>query len=531
MTKHDEKNQLVFCRHLKDGIRTITILYFFLITPSLAFSLNKVIYVSPSKAYFIAGEGEDNGYTKGQDVCFDDPTYGRITCAKVFVSTKTASGFVILSKFMSKISLRTVVSPLRWRTKEKNYSTSATENDIASIKSSLEYLEKKDVQIIEESSTQKLNNSNSNRLRNERASSSRNPPSISNLNSRSTKSPLASRRNDRSSAKTIVRSRNTPQSLGYQRLNTNKSNTRVKKETEKESEEIRPSNQRSDQKANDKQAKPSKKIRPPKKPNTKVKTVVKTKIKIVPKTKIKKVFLTEFLGRPTSIEAGYILSLKQPIKNQRIEFITQSESSTNYWSNAVELNTLIPGFKLRLRQYLSNGWHYGINVHIYSVMTDSAQYLYDKRRPDLISEVSSKSNANSYGAEYGLTIPIAKYFDVDYAGGLAIYSNKISYNAKYYSSQNLTKENLLVSGVEHDVLYFSNEFRAKVLYKKYALSLNIGVDLSLVDLSGKPNSEAFDPNLNSGDQSSASSTQFDELIEDPVNLFSYYVGIGLQAKF
>ena len=104
-------------------------------------STNQVIFLSPTKAYFISNQGKENGYYGGKDVCFDDPKVGRITCARVYMSTPTASAYVLLSKFSEYVTLNTKITPLRWRVKNRQYNKQPNSDDIQYLKNKLSHLD------------------------------------------------------------------------------------------------------------------------------------------------------------------------------------------------------------------------------------------------------------------------------------------------------------------------------------------------------------------------------------------------------
>ena len=442
---------------------------------------SRVIFISPNNAYFISNQGETNGFVAGKDVCFDDPKVGRITCARIHLSTPTASAYVLLSKFSDFVTLDTLVSPLRWRVNDREYNKKPSQSDIRYLKEQLAHLD------TDEQKRKTLANSSST---NDKAAAA--GATAAGLNTGSNLSEYQKSVDAEQAAKTnsLTPSTQEPQV--------------VEKVVEKVVIVEKPGE-----------------------------VVVEKEVveKIVYKEKVvyKDSSQPAILSWPVTIELSYLSYLALPVVNNRVGFNTQSENETTYWKNLGEIDTITPSVRFRFKQYFTDDFFYGIKFSSNTETDDSVKTQYDLRIPGSTSTTITGIDSLSYGVEFGGTITRSSYFGLEYNTGLSVFSAKKTLTSSYTAGA--SSESLANITQKSDIFYLDNEIITKLTYNNLSAILSLGLGVSMFDLGGEASIQAFDPNRDQGDQTAASKQQLADIYEDPINLLSYFIGLGLEYRF
>lgn len=451
---------------------------------SLSFSVssmaspNKVIFLSPNKAYFIGNQGKENGYDAGKDVCFDDPKVGRITCARIYLSTPTASAYVLLSKFSDFATLSTIVSPLRWRVKDRNYNKPPNTKDVEYLKSKLAHLDTNSTKTESLAKTTKSKNE-------KKGETAKGLNEGSNLAVRSAEIEKA-KEEAKGKPKVITKV--------------------VEKVVEKVVVVEKPA-----------------------------KTVIQKEVveKVVYKDRTKVVYkdslFENILNWPLKVETSYLIYLSLPALNNRVIFKTQSEGETTYWSDLGETGITVPGFRIRAKQYITKHSFYGIKFSLLNATQDSATTQYDTRVNGSKATITTNFEGLSYGIEYGGRILGKRLYSMECSAGLSIFSSTKSLSSSYTSG---SSSGSLANVTQNSNIYLvDTEILSKIHYGDFSGLFGLGLGFSAFSTGDEPEIDTFDPNLDTGSQSANSKTQLQELYAEDKNTISYSLSFGIEYSF
>ena len=261
------------------------------------------------------------------------------------------------------------------------------------------------------------------------------------------------------------------------------------------------------------------------------KTIVKKEVveKVVYKDRTKVVYknslFENILKWPLKIEASYLNFFALPVLDNRIIFKTQSANETVYWVDLGPKEVIVPGFRIRAKQYISKNSFLGIKFSQLNSTQDSAITQFDTRVDNSIATTITNTESLLYGMEYGSKIFGTKIYTIEYSGGLSVFSATRSFSTSYISGSTTGSQAKINDNIS--IYYIDTEILSKFHYGDFAGLFGLNLGFPIFDSGDGARIEAFDPNISPEDESESSKAQLEKLYSEKKNSATYSISIGI----